>query len=97
MANTNVKSGAVVLSGAGAGAQSMQTKPAACTASVASAVTLDTFNDSSASFKDLNKSFVVRGAELEDSMYDVSVAGSPTKTKNKQQVTHKVALQNSKK
>ena len=47
-------------------------------ASVASGVTFDTFDDSFASYKDLNKSFM-RGAELENSIYDASVK-SPDKT-----------------
>eukprot|EP00603_Paraphysomonas_imperforata_P011351 CAMPEP_0114460126 /NCGR_PEP_ID=MMETSP0104-20121206/5580_1 /TAXON_ID=37642 ORGANISM="Paraphysomonas imperforata, Strain PA2" /NCGR_SAMPLE_ID=MMETSP0104 /ASSEMBLY_ACC=CAM_ASM_000202 /LENGTH=860 /DNA_ID=CAMNT_0001632819 /DNA_START=37 /DNA_END=2616 /DNA_ORIENTATION=- len=66
MANTNVKSGVVLGT---SGANNANTDGA----SVASAVTFDTFDDSFASFKDLNKSFM-RGADLEDSVYDASVA-----------------------
>jgi hypothetical protein len=73
-ANTNIKSGAVL----GGGGMSH-----ADGGSVASAVTFDTFDDSFASFKDLNKS-CMRGVDLEDSMYDASVA-SVKKKKSKSQ------------
>ena len=72
MANTNVKTGVVF----GAGNGTMSNGDAA---SVASAVTFDTFNDSFASFKDLNKS-VMCGADLEDSIYDTSVAEPTAKS-----------------
>lgn len=71
LANTNVKSG-VVLGTKGGNVANIDG------ASVASAVTFDTFDDSFASFKDLNKSFM-RGAELENSVYDASVADPSVK------------------
>lgn len=64
-ANTNVKSGALL--------GCARVDAAASTASV---VTFDTFDDSFASFKDLNRS-CVRGVELEDSVYDASIAAAP--------------------
>ena len=90
MANTNIKSGAV-LGGGGGGSGYQQhgnmSQHVSGGASIASAVTFDTFDESFASFKDLNKSFV-RGADLEDSVYDASVSGDPAVKKGRKAVKH---------
>lgn len=89
-ASTNIKSGAVLATGGGSsvssggsGGHAGGTRSTADgEASVGSAVTFDTFDASFASFKDLNKIFVP-GAELEDSLYDTSVASPGHKAKSR--------------
>jgi hypothetical protein len=84
MANTNIKSG-VVLGGMGlssrVGAEVGAGESRVDGASIASAVTFDTFENSFASFKDLNKTSFVRGVDLEDSIYDGSVVAPSGKKK----------------
>ncbi len=78
MANTNVKSG-VVFGNVGASSGFRHGEGAS---SIASAITFDTFNESFASFKDLNKStFIMRGANLEDSFYDEHDASALVKNR----------------
>lgn len=102
MANTNIKSGAVLgvggpSIGMGGGGAHAARHNATDNASVGSTVTFDTFDDSFASFKDLNKSCFVPGADLEDSVYDTSVASAKKKPDSKKKAKPGVQKQQTQK